>query len=373
MTPLPRGRAYLHRAFGLFLSLAILFVAGYAPAQTKDVAGSKDHPMIKRFEGSMIIGYEFQKFSDLVILLGPAKGEYSTILGNEYELGREKLPLTPTKSQTVEGEFTRILYVAPKERSTLEILRNYERELQKNGFQTLFKCSREECSRQDGALGWLYLYPPKRRLLNTPAPTTNPTWKRDATESVSFRALSWATDQHFLTVKRTTAGADTYVSVYVAKGGYKEHMRTFEQPIVLLEVVETVPMENKMVTVDAAAMAKEVTATGHIALYGILFDTDKTDIKPGSVATLDEIAKFLKADPKVVVYIVGHTDNVGGFEHNMTLSQRRAEAVVKELTTKYGIPAARLKAVGTGPVLPVASNETEDGRAKNRRVELVKQ
>jgi OmpA-OmpF porin, OOP family len=75
----------------------------------------------------------------------------------------------------------------------------------------------------------------------------------------------------------------------------------------------------------------------------------------------------------VVVYAVGHTDNVGGHEYNMGVSQRRAEAVVKELTTKHGIPETRLRAVGTGPVAPLAPNETEEGRAKNRRVELVQQ
>jgi outer membrane protein OmpA-like peptidoglycan-associated protein len=116
-----------------------------------------------------------------------------------------------------------------------------------------------------------------------------------------------------------------------------------------------------MVTVDAATMAKEMAATGHIALYGILFDTNKTDIKPESAAAIDEIAKFLKAEPKVIVYIVGHTDNVGGYEHNMTLSQRRTDAVVKELTTRHAIPAARLKAAGTGPLVPLAPNETEEG------------
>ena len=359
-----------HRALvGLLFGLSLLLVPGHVLAQLRDVSGSKDHPMIKRFEGSAIIGYEFKKFNDLVLLLGPVKGEYSPFLKFEYEMERDKSPLTPTKTQTVEGQSTRILYVAPPERSPLEVLRNYERELQKSGFEPLFKCSREQCTQQDGALGWLYLYPPKRRLLNIPPPPS----KSNKFESVSWSALSYATDQHFLSAKRTSPGGDTYVSVYSARGGYKDHKQTFEHPILLLEVIEAVPMENKMVTVDAAAMAKEVAATGHVALYGILFDTDKTDIKPESVAALDEIAKFLKADPKVVVYIVGHTDNVGGFERNMSLSLRRAESVVKELTTKYGIPAARLKAVGTGPVVPLAPNDTEEGRAKNRRVELVKQ
>ena len=140
-----------------------------------------------------------------------------------------------------------------------------------------------------------------------------------------------------------------------------------------LQVVAELAMENKMVTVDAAAMAKEVAATGRVALYGIYFDTNKTDIKPESAPAIDEIAKFLKQDAKAIVYVVGHTDNVGGYEQNMGLSQRRAEAVVKELTTKHGIPATRLKAAGSGPLAPMAPNETEEGRAKNRRVELVKQ
>lgn len=364
------GRVCLHRLFvSALLALCLVCVAGSVLAQTRDVPASKDHPMIKRFEGSAIIGYEFKKFNDLVLLLGPVKGKYETFLKFEYEMERSRSPLTPTKTQTVEGQSTRILYVAPPERSPLEVLRNYEQELQKNGFEPLFKCSREQCTQQDGALGWLYLYPPKSRLLNIPPPTSS----ANKFKSVSWSALSYATDQHYLSAKRTSPGGDAYVSVYSARGGYRDHQQTFEHPILLLEVIDAVPMENKMVTVDAAAMAKEVAATGHVALYGILFDTDKTDIKPESVAALEEIAKFLKADPKVGVYIVGHTDNVGGFEHNMSLSLRRAEAVVKELTTKYGVSAPRLKAVGTGPVVPLAPNDTDEGRAKNRRVELVKQ
>ena len=344
-------------------SLLILFLASNAFAQLKDVPGSKDHPMIKRFEGSAIIGYEFKKFNDLVIPLGPVKSDdknvVSPVVKGEYEAGRWVASVKPTKSQQVEGEATRILYVAPQQNSPLEVVRNYERELQRIGFQTLFRCAREECSEPDGILGWLYLYPPKRRLNNMPP--------------LSLKALTFASDQQFMAAKRTSKGIETYVSVFAANGNLQEYKETFERPVILLDVVEMVPMENKMVTVDAGVMAKEVSATGHVALYGILFDTDKTDIRPESATAIGEIAKFLKADPKIVVYIVGHTDNVGGFEHNMSLSLRRAEAVIKELTTKYGIAAGRLKAVGTGPVVPLAPNDTEQGRGKNRRVELVKQ
>jgi OmpA-OmpF porin, OOP family len=354
---------------GLLLALGLVLGSGNAFAQLKDAAGSKDHPMIKRFEGSTIIGYDSPKFNDFAILLGPLKGKFEACCSMpfEYEMQRRDSELRPTKTQKVEGELTRILYIAPKERSPLEVVRNYERELQRNGFQTLFKCDREECSAQDGAMGWLYLYPPKRRLTTTPGPPGSQLW-----EGTSWSALSYATDQHYLAAKRTSSGADTYVSVYGAKGGAK-NTTTFGHPIILLEVVVTVPMENKMVTIDAPTMAKEVAATGHVALYGIYFDTNKSDIKPESGPAIEEIAKFLKSDSNVVVYVVGHTDNVGGYEQNMGLSLRRAEAVVKELTTKHGIQAARLKAVGTGPVAPVAPNETEEGRAKNRRVELVRQ
>jgi outer membrane protein OmpA-like peptidoglycan-associated protein len=88
---------------------------------------------------------------------------------------------------------------------------------------------------------------------------------------------------------------------------------------------------------------------------------------------MKEIAKLLQGDPTLKLYVVGHTDNQGALDLNMDLSRKRAEAVLTALTTKYAVPATRLKAYGCGPYAPVASNGSEDGRAKNRRVELVKQ
>ena len=113
--------------------------------------------------------------------------------------------------------------------------------------------------------------------------------------------------------------------------------------------------------------------SGKAVVYGVYFDFNKTDITPESTATLTEITKLLQQDLKLRLYVVGHTDNVGGFDYNMDLSQRRAEAVVKELAARYQVDGSRLKALGVGPAAPVTSNETEEGRARNRRVELVKQ
>jgi outer membrane protein OmpA-like peptidoglycan-associated protein len=137
-----------------------------------------------------------------------------------------------------------------------------------------------------------------------------------------------------------------------------------------LVIVEKQAMQQD-VTVDANAMARDIGETGRVALYGIHFDTGKSELKPDSTPALVEIAKMLKAKPELKVYVVGHTDMVADLATNVALSQARAQAVVKALVGQQGIAAARLIAFGDGPYAPVASNKTEDGRARNRRVELV--
>ncbi len=118
---------------------------------------------------------------------------------------------------------------------------------------------------------------------------------------------------------------------------------------------------------DIAAALKQ---TGRVAIYGINFDIDKTTIKPASAPVLAQIANLLKDDPSLALEVSGHTDSTGTREHNMKLSDGRAAAVVAALVNKYGIAAARLKAQGYGDTRPVADNDTEAGRAQNRRVEL---
>jgi outer membrane protein OmpA-like peptidoglycan-associated protein len=127
------------------------------------------------------------------------------------------------------------------------------------------------------------------------------------------------------------------------------------------------------VSANAEVFSNDIKATGHAAVYGIFFDTGKSEIKPESEKALAEIAKLLQKDPGLKLHVVGHTDSVGVMDANMKLSQARAEAVVQALVTRHGIAAGRLKSFGVGPLAPVASNDTEEGKAKNRRVELVKQ
>jgi len=139
-----------------------------------------------------------------------------------------------------------------------------------------------------------------------------------------------------------------------------------------LRIVEKKQMAQYIVA-DAAAFGNDINATGHVAVYGIYFDTNKADVKPDSRPALEEIAKLLAQNPGLKLLVVGHTDMTGSMDANMKLSQARGEAVVQGLVSQHGVAAARLKGYGVGPLAPVATNDTDEGRAKNRRVELVKE
>jgi len=166
---------------------------------------------------------------------------------------------------------------------------------------------------------------------------------------------------HYYAGHKSDCGRETYASVIVSENN--------REITAQLTVAELGAMANKMV--DAAAMAKGLGDTGHIALYGIYFDTDKAVIKPESRPTLEQIAKLLTGQPQLNVFIVGHTDNQGAYDYNLDLSRRRAEAIAAELMKSYRIAQPRLRTAGLGFLAPVGSNATEAGRALNRRVELV--
>lgn len=162
--------------------------------------------------------------------------------------------------------------------------------------------------------------------------------------------------------KYKKAGMETWARVFINENG--DHYT--------ITIVEKGEMKQDVVS-DAKTMAADINATGRVALYGIYFDFNKAEVKPESSPTLDEIAKLLKQNAALKLYVVGHTDNAGGYDYNMRLSQARADAVVKVLVANYGISRDRLRPAGVGSLAPLASNDTKDGQAKNRRVELVKQ
>lgn len=139
---------------------------------------------------------------------------------------------------------------------------------------------------------------------------------------------------------------------------------------IMHKIVRLEPMEQS-VTISSEVIAKSMFEEGKVVLYGLYFDTDKSVLKPESAATLKEMAKWLKENPNDKVFIVGHTDMQGSVEHNLQLSDSRAEAVVQALIKQHRINSERLKSEGVGPYSPVAGNRAEKGKAQNRRVEMV--
>ncbi|MCZ6886349.1 MAG: OmpA family protein, partial [Alphaproteobacteria bacterium] len=178
-------------------------------------------------------------------------------------------------------------------------------------------------------------------------------------------------DQRYLAAHLTRGEGDVYVALYINRaygvGGVAK-----DRIYVQLTVLEVQPMEQGLVTVDAAAMRDGLKQEGHIAIYGILFETDSAIVNEGSRPALDEIATLLNTDSTLDLLVVGHTDDRGALSYNLDLSRRRAQAVVELLELEFGIAASRLEGHGVGYLAPVASNDNDAGRALNRRVELVR-
>jgi len=279
---------------------------------------------------------------------------------------REVVFSEPGEKKTLEGPRTRLVYLLPEKRTPLEALRNYQQEIKEQGGNILFECSGGECGGDPGRSSSggggemslaMYLMPQEN--------ITDPVFSNGhcaMTDRIN--------DQRYTAAILPASGIHVSVLTYTLKGG--SFCKAFnDRTIAIVDLVETREREQKMVTVKADAMDREIAASGSIALYGIYFDFDKAVVKPESKPTLQEIALLLKNKPGLKLLIAGHTDNVGNFAYNTDLSQRRAAAVVQALTGEFGIDRSRLTPVGVSSASPKATNRTEEGRARNRRVELV--
>jgi len=294
---------------------------GAASLFAKDIPGSKDHPLLKRFEGSEIVRYRTAPFDTL----------------DFYNKDKTNV--------SFEGQMVRIVFKVPAGKSSsLEVYRNYENELKEKGWE-LVTSGPSEVSAYD--------------VLNQQGLALNV-------------AAIFLRKPFYIYAVKHDPGGDVHLAVTIAEVTAESGSFSAEEVIASVDSIQVKPVANKMVDGTASDMAKEIVSSGHVNLYGIYFDFDKADIKPQSKSTLDEVGKLLTNDPSLRLQVVGHTDNQGTAEYNNKLSMRRAQAVVKELTTTYNITVNRLEPSGAGFTKPVASNDTEEGRAKNRRVELVK-
>ena len=271
-------------------------------------------PFLSPYPGSSLGSPTVQEYEEYQLMVGPA--------GN-----------AGPKLQTVAGRVTRAGLRGPNGRSLREIFANYEEALRKAGFSTVFRCLDEACGQGD-------------------------------TKEFGYFNPSKGLKEQYVAAKKQGPAGPVFIAVRV-KDEYS--------PYTYIHVIESKPMQTGLVKISSLEMKNDLATTGHVALYNILFDTAKADLKSESAGAIAEVAKLLKENGSLKIYVVGHTDNAGTYDSNMDLSKRRADAVVKELTTKHGVAAARVRAVGVGSVAPVATNRTEDGKKQNRRVELVEQ
>jgi outer membrane protein OmpA-like peptidoglycan-associated protein len=334
-----------------------------ATIPTKDEDGSRDHPLLKRYEGSLIVNDETKAYDELTVPL-------STLKLTEDEEDRDAYNNRVVKADNtlqLEGAYTRLIYIVPEGRSPLEVMRNYQQEIKSSG-EILAECKNEDCGGQvsGNATGggveslMMVLYP--RERVTAPAFSNG-----ECASNIDV------TEQRYTVGKLSKDGGEAVIAVLAYAVEDDLYCKAFNgRTLVMVLVLENKAREQKMVTVSAAEMQSAIASTGRIALYGIFFDFDKADIKSESKPALDEIAKLLADNPDLKVLIVGHTDNVGKFDYNIKLSERRAKAVVEALKRDYGIDGGRLRPAGVGMMAPTATNDTDDGRAKNRRVELVK-
>ena len=316
----------------VFAALAALSFHAYAqPNFSKDIAGGSDHPLVHRYEGSMLYMYG-----------GTNLGQVKVV---DTEAGKPVL-------KKVEGKTANRYYWGPKGRSPLEIHRNYLQALTAAGFKILYACETDQCEKAK-----------VQNLVQELPREVN--WKSfDAYVGSTFNSANQP-GFHLVSAAKPGPGGNTYVMVGLSEYTDFQRVRQFVQ------IVEPTVMEGGKVTVDTRAIQEGLQRDGKVALYGVTFDTNKAVIREQSSEQLEQMAKALQAQPKMKVFIVGHTDDQGEFEANMTLSQKRAQAVADALAGKYGIPASRMMPRGVANMAPVASNASDEGRAKNRRVELV--
>lgn len=348
---------------GLLVLCAQILLAD-ASIPSADIKGAKDVSYIGRYDGSKIVAFQHKRFDRFILPLSALKRveEKRDSHNNNF--------FSPEKKKILEGENTRLVYLLPAERTPLEVLRNYEDEITAKGGKILFQCEKGECGGDAGRscaggggdMSLSMFMQHEEDVLTYNKPFSN-----------GYCALlSRINDQHYFSAELPEENA--YVSVLTYMVSNHSSCKAFDgRTVAVVDVVKMKKREQKMVVIKADEMSKKIDAEGKIALYGIYFDTDKAVIKDKSVATMDEIAKMLKQNPKEKILIVGHTDTEGTFEYNQKLSDKRAKAVVQMLVEKYGISLKRLHAAGASYACPAASNSTEEGREKNRRVVLVKE
>ncbi|MBZ0205549.1 MAG: OmpA family protein [Flavobacteriales bacterium] len=321
----------LHRTvFCAFVSVLLAL-----PTLAQDASGCTDHPVITRYPGSALAWCEEQNHVEYAIARGPITGYRQIADWTE-----------------VSGKRTRLYYVIKGTTSLRDIYLNYQNALKGAQATILAQGTQEKSTSPEiGSRTFLGVFLSRNELPS----------------SAGLKLLNGS----------ATSGGTFYIAGSMSAGGVPVHVvvsgaqYSSEEKLVLVDIIEEVAIATDKIKVNAEWMKQQLELYGKVAINDVLFDTDKATVQASSLPVIAEIAKVLGMLPKLNVYIVGHTDMTGTLHHNMELSGERANEVVRILTTDHAVAAARMEGYGVGPLAPVATNKTDEGKQLNRRVELV--
>jgi outer membrane protein OmpA-like peptidoglycan-associated protein len=343
-----------------FLLACSTTMAADTPIPTADLAAGKDPAYLGRYSGAKLLTYAAADFDSMTVPLDALKA----VPGQRDS--KNNAVHAPGKKLDLEGRRRHYVYLLPEGTAPLAVIRNYQNQAKAKGGKTLYECQGQECGGGQRYPSWggggnqsigMLLWHPDKLTDDGHSPAGCA--MRGVINEQRFTALEIPGSKAHATVLAFNSRGDGPCKLF--------NGRTY----VMVDTLETQAMAQTMETPSADEMVASITTSGRVALYGILFDSGRTEVKSESKATMDEIAKLLAANKSLKLLVVGHTDNVGGFAANLDLSRKRAESVVAQLVSQYKIAPSRLQAIGVSFASPVASNVDEAGRAKNRRVELV--
>ena len=250
----------------------------------------------------------------------------------------------------LEGRVREWVYQIESEASTLEAIRNYELRLAELGYEFLFECAQNECGGFDFRFGVYLVNPPAMRF-----------------DLADFRYLGAENieDGVSASILASRQGGKLFLQVIEIEG---------EAAPISMTPVENAPRPSaKPGDARLFALARRLTENGHAPLEGIAFEAGSAQLTVESGAALEQAAQLLQGRPDLKFLVVGHTDNQGDLALNMELSRKRAESVAAALVSVDGVNSEQVTPHGVGFLAPRAPNSDDDGRRRNRRVELVLQ
>lgn len=307
-------------------------------ANAQDVDNAKDHELLTRYPGSNIVNYFTRDYNEVRLAVASGKPEKE-----------------PQKWLTVSGKQTAIVYEIPLGKSTVEVMKNYQDAMYAQKAEILFECKSGNC---DGTSAWY-----SAKFFEKVYGKDNRQSNGNVSHYYGFEAYHEA--QRYMVAKILTSDKVYYIEIGMTPSYDGNPVK------VSVEIIEQEAMETGLIFLNAEVIKDKLEKEGKLILDGILFDTGKATLKQSSFAVIEMVGDYLNKNLQARLYIVGHTDDVGSLDTNLQLSEDRATAVVSALMNNYDDFGTRLTPLGVGPASPVSTNETEEGRMKNRRVEIV--